>query len=41
MDSRPKCKAKHYKLLQGNTGRTFFDINHSKVLFDPPPKVMK
>ena len=41
MDSRLKCKAKHYKLLEGNTGITFFDINHSKILFDPLPKVMK
>ena len=25
------------KLLEENTGRTFYDINHSKILFDPPP----
>ena len=24
------------KLLEENIGRTLFDINHSKVLFDPP-----
>ena len=29
------------KLLEENIGRTFFDINHSKTLFDPPPRVMK
>ena len=26
------------KLLEKNTGRTLFDINHSYILFDPPPK---
>ena len=25
------------KLLEANTGRTFDDINHSKILYDPPP----
>ena len=29
------------KLLEENTGRTLFDINHSKIFFDPPPRVMK
>ena len=24
-----------------DTGRTLFDINHSKILFDPPPRVME
>ena len=28
------------KLLEENTGRTLFDINHSKIFFDPPPRVM-
>ena len=23
-----------------NVGSTLFDINHSKILFDPPPRVM-
>ena len=26
------------KLSEENTGRTFFDINHSKIFFDPPLK---
>ena len=26
------------KLLQGNIGRTLYVINHSKILFDPPPR---
>ena len=29
------------KLLEENIGRTLFDINHSKIFFDPPPKVME
>ena len=28
-------------LLEENIGRTFFDINHSKIFFDPPPRVIK
>ena len=29
------------KLLEENIGRTLFDINGSKIFFDPPPRVMK
>ena len=29
------------KLLEENIGRTLDDINQSKVLYDPPPKVME
>ena len=29
------------KLLEENTGRTLFDISHSKIFFDPPPRVME
>ena len=29
------------KLLEEYVGRTFFDINHSKIFFDLPPRVMK
>ena len=29
------------KLLEENIGRTFFDIDPSKILFDPLPGVMK
>ena len=25
----------------GNKGRTRFNVNSSKILFDPPPRVMK
>ena len=29
------------KLLEENKGRTIYDINHSKILFDPPPREME
>ena len=29
------------KLLEENTGRTLFDINHRKILYDPIPRVME
>ena len=29
------------KLLEENIGRTLFDINHSKILFDPPSSKME
>ena len=25
------------KLLERNIGKTIFDINHSRILYDPPP----
>ena len=29
------------KLLEEKIGRTFDDINQSKILYDPPPRVME
>ena len=29
------------KLLEENIGRTLYDINHSEILFDPPPREME
>ena len=29
------------KLLEQNIGRTLYDINHSKILFDPSPREME
>ena len=29
------------KLLKENIGRTLNDINQSKILYDPPPRVME
>ena len=32
---------KTIKLLDRNIGRTLDDINQSKILYDPPPRVIK
>ena len=29
------------KLLEENIGRTLYDINQSKILYDPPPRIME
>ena len=29
------------KLLEENIGRTPFDINQGKIVYDPPPRVME
>ena len=29
------------KLLEDNIGKTLSDINHSRILYDPPPRVME
>ena len=29
------------ELLEDNLGKTLFDINHSKIFYDPSPRVMK
>ena len=36
-----KVRPDTIKLLEENTGRTLSDINHSKIFFDPHPRVMK
>ena len=36
-----KDKYKTRKLVEENIGRTLFDINYSKVLYDPPHRVMQ
>ena len=41
MDQRPKCKTRNYKPLEENICRTLDDINQSKILYDPPPRVME
>ena len=37
MDQRSKCKTRNYKTPEENIGKTLSDINHSKILYDPPP----
>ena len=34
-------RADTIKLLEENIGKTLYDINHSKILFDPPPREME
>ena len=34
-------RLKTIKLLEENIGRTLSDTNHSKILYDPPPRVME
>ena len=34
-------RADTIKLLEENTGRTLYDINHSKILFYPPLREME
>ena len=29
------------KLLEENIGKTFSDINHSRILYDPPPRILE
>ena len=29
------------KLLEENIGKTLSDINHSRILYDPPPRIME
>ena len=29
------------KLLEENTGKILSDINHSRILYDPPPRIME
>ena len=36
LNVRPETR----KLLEENIGKTLSDINHSRILYDPPPRVM-
>ena len=38
---RKKVRPETIKLLEENIGRTLDDINQSKILYDPPPRVME
>ena len=33
--------ARNYKTPRGNIGKTLSDINHSIILYDPPPRVLE
>ena len=36
-----KIRPETIKLLEENIGKTLSDINHSRILYDPPPGVME
>ena len=36
-----KPRPETIKLLEENSGRTYSDINHIKILYDLPPRVME
>ena len=36
-----KVRPETIKLLEENVGKTLFVINHSRILYDPPPRVME
>ena len=38
---RLKCKTRNYKTLSRKHRQILNDINQSKTLYDPPPKVME
>ena len=37
LNARPET----IKLLEENIGKTLSDINHSRILYDPPPRVLE
>ena len=41
MNQRSKCRPEMIKLPEENISKTFSDINHSRSLCDPPPRVME
>lgn len=38
-DLRPNGRPETIKFLEENIGRTLFEIYHSKIFVDPPPRV--
>ena len=36
-----KVRPETMKLLEENIGRTLSDINHSRILYDPPPRILE
>ena len=37
----PNVRPETIKLLEENIGKTLSDVNHSRILYDPPPRVME
>ena len=36
-----KVRSEIIKLLEENIGKTLPDINHSRILYDPPPRILE
>ena len=36
-----KVRPETVKLLEENIGKTLSDINHSRILYDPPPRILE
>ena len=36
-----KARPEIIKLLEENTGKTLSDINHSRILYDPLPRILE
>jgi len=36
-----KVRPETIKLLEENIGKTLLDINHSRIIYDPPPRVLE
>ena len=41
MDKDLNVRPETIELLEENIGRTLSDVNHSKILYDLPPRVME
>ena len=41
MDKDLNVRPDTIQLLEENIGRTLSDINHSKILYDSPPRIME
>ena len=34
-------RPENIKLLEENIGKTLLDINHSRIFYDPPPRILE
>ena len=41
MDYRSKHKTRNYKTLEEIIHKTLSDINHSRILYHPPPRILE